>query len=397
MENNPIHAEPAQYSALSEINSFSSFYKFLQINNIPHKGKRFIHIEMDISNKCNLQCKMCYNSLKKYRDQILRIITTDEFLLIAESIFDYTDTLIFGLGNEPLLSPNLINHLEVSSKYCIPNVIIQTSGDLLNDKLIESIFKYGLSEIHISIDAAKKNTYEKIRKGAKFDRLIDNIKKIYQYKKKYSLARPLIRFNVVLMKSNIMEMPALVQLAADYHISQINFCHAVLYKGLNMKNESLFFYKEESNIWLKKALELAKIHKITVVNHPQFFEIDNKLKHFKITKKNIKLFLKKSLKIIQNKKLRRNIFNQKPYCMFPFFHLSINSGLHVLSCPFAHGKKNYATISAENTLEKIWFGKKFQKLRANILNSNPPTQCLKCSYLSIQNPEIKSFFKPRKP
>ncbi len=384
------------YEKLSKIKSFSSFHHFFSKHNILGKGDRFIHVEMDISNKCNLQCIMCYNSMKKNKIIKLRIITPDEFLMIASDVFKHTGNITLGLGNEPLLSSYFTDHLGVISEYRIPRVIVQTSGDLLNDKIIESIFKYGVSEIYISIDGAQKETYEKIRKGARFDRLIKHIQKINQYKQKYSLTHPIMRFNVVMMKSNIIELPAIVELAAKYNVEQINFCHVVLYKGLKMKNESLFFFKEESNQWLKEALELAKQHNINVVNYPKFFE--TKLEsQTKISKANIKIWLKKLLLGTKGQKSLRNIFNQIPYCMFPFFHISINSGLQVLSCPFSHGEMSYATLSDENTVEKVWFGEKFTKLRTNILNSNPPSQCLKCSFLSFQNPGVKSFFKPRKP
>jgi MoaA/NifB/PqqE/SkfB family radical SAM enzyme len=81
--------------------------------------------------------------------------------------------------------------------------------------------------------------------------------------------------------------------------------------------------------------------------------------------------------------------------MYPFFHVSINSGGHVLACPFAHGQAPFGTLTPDTPFEAIWFGARFSELRRRILNHDPPDMCRRCSYLASRYPNDPALFAAR--
>jgi MoaA/NifB/PqqE/SkfB family radical SAM enzyme len=68
-----------------------------------------------------------------------------------------------------------------------------------------------------SIDGATKETYERIRKPGKWDRLTDNVERFLRARRSLPpWRRPLVDFNYVVMKSNLAELPDFVDLAAGW-------------------------------------------------------------------------------------------------------------------------------------------------------------------------------------
>ena len=78
-----------------------------------------------------------------------------------------------------------------------------TNGSLLDDKKIKEILNSGLDSLTISIDSPIKEKYENIRIGLNFNTVFSNIKNLFNYRKKFSIKKPLIRINMVTLKENI--------------------------------------------------------------------------------------------------------------------------------------------------------------------------------------------------
>ena len=70
--------------------------------------------------------------------------------------------------------------------------------------------------MYISLDAATKETYQKIRIGCDFDRVLRNIRRFIELKKNKRAFFPEISFRYIVMKYNVQEMPAFLDLAASF-------------------------------------------------------------------------------------------------------------------------------------------------------------------------------------
>jgi radical SAM protein with 4Fe4S-binding SPASM domain len=154
-----------------------------------------------------------------------------------------------SISTEPTLHRRLGELLRITKSYKVPFVYMHTNGTLLSERLIEQIVRSGMDQVSISIDGATKETYERIRVGARFERLIENMRALNQAKERLRSDTPHIHFNVVLMRSNIEELPGLIRLARDLRIRGISAMHLVPFSiaAVDSKKESLEGHKELCN------------------------------------------------------------------------------------------------------------------------------------------------------
>lgn len=73
----------------------------------------------------------------------------------------------------------------------------------------------------VSLDGATAETNDKIRINSNFAQIISNLKAIVQRKKKESVSFPYINFVVTLMRSNLDELPDMIDLASDIGIEEV--------------------------------------------------------------------------------------------------------------------------------------------------------------------------------
>lgn len=100
------------------------------------------------------------------------------FLKVSNELFEYKDVIqrvsVF-LGGEPLLDKKLAEKISILKNGGIKNVFFTTNASLMfKDRALE-ILESGITQIDISLDSLKKEIYEKIRVGLKFDEVINNV------------------------------------------------------------------------------------------------------------------------------------------------------------------------------------------------------------------------------
>jgi MoaA/NifB/PqqE/SkfB family radical SAM enzyme len=339
-----------------------------------HTPQRFLHLELDIVNRCNIQCVMCYHSLEATRVPIV-YLDVDVFASAAASILPHASHLSLSLGNEPLMSPHFEAMLKIVSAYQVPHVNFFTNGLLITDKKIAAMVDYGVTQICISVDGATAATYNGIRRGGDFDDLVRNVERLVHLRDSAHSRTPRVRFDVVMMRRNIRELPDIVRLAARLGVEQMSFRHMVSFEGLDMEHESLFHAKTLSNYWLGSALEAAAQWGLEVQTRPALFDAE-------------------ASPDAPAQALATKL--PTPYCPFPFFHLSMGPGGHVLPCPHSHGEAPYGQVTATTPMDTIWLNDQFNTLRNRILRFDPPDMCQRCPFLASVYPNSEALFATRK-
>ncbi len=139
-----------------------------------------VSMEFELSNRCNLECIMCSeeNSSKIAKNKLGQeekiLPYNDEFVEELREFIPHLKSTKF-MGGEPFLIPvyykiwDLIIELNPACE-----IVVQTNGTILNDK-IKDLLEKGNFSISVSIDSIKKETYEQIRKGAKFEEVMNNL------------------------------------------------------------------------------------------------------------------------------------------------------------------------------------------------------------------------------
>jgi len=102
----------------------------------------------NITNRCNLNCSYCYNSLD-YQDN--KDLTLKEALAIVDNILSYGISVLIFSGGEPLLWNGLLPLARYVSRRGIP-VALSTNGTLITLAVAEKLKKAGFSYVGISLD-----------------------------------------------------------------------------------------------------------------------------------------------------------------------------------------------------------------------------------------------------
>ncbi len=180
--------------------------------------------EFEISNTCNLECVMCSgyfsSSIRKNREQLpaLPMPYDDAFVeQVAEFLPHITDLKF--LGGEPFLV-DIYYKIWDKAVQVNPNVRIHitTNGTMYNQR-IEDLIQRLSANIVLSLDSVSKENYERIRVGARFERVMENFarfKQVADKKKTY------LGITACVMANNWQDIPGLVHFANSKDV-QIHF------------------------------------------------------------------------------------------------------------------------------------------------------------------------------
>jgi len=159
-------------------------------------------VEIGITNACNSNCIMCPHSLLKeigtMKMGLYRKIIDNCSRLKIKSV-----TLSFF--GEPLLDPTLIEKVKYAKSKNM-RVVFFSNASLLTERWAYDLINSGLDGINISFDAYTKETYEKIRKGLKFDIVKKNIENLIRIRNKLGRKNPSICLIFVEMNENKKEI-----------------------------------------------------------------------------------------------------------------------------------------------------------------------------------------------
>jgi glycosyltransferase involved in cell wall biosynthesis/MoaA/NifB/PqqE/SkfB family radical SAM enzyme/SAM-dependent methyltransferase len=187
---------------------------------------------IDTTDGCNLHCAFCSRKNGK-----IRMMTVDEFELILGRISPFINSVQLSCAWEYSIAPNAHEIVRTLGRYNIESTSIYSNGQILPEQLAESIIESGISNLVFSIGEANQETYERIRKGGRFDRIVRNIEMVHRMKERAGTMKPCLCANLTLINSNIGELPDFVTLAHGIGITEIRGRHLILNEGMEMDAE----------------------------------------------------------------------------------------------------------------------------------------------------------------
>jgi len=119
-------------------------------------------IDWAITNRCNLNCLHCRGMAK---DEL----SSETILRVTSEIPSLKPRWVIIEGGEPFLRQELFKILKTFYEHNIKMYLI-SNGMLLDEDLVRRLAELNVN-LMISIDGADKENYEKIRKGASFEKL----------------------------------------------------------------------------------------------------------------------------------------------------------------------------------------------------------------------------------
>jgi radical SAM protein with 4Fe4S-binding SPASM domain len=137
-------------------------------------------MEFALTNTCNLQCAMCngnwssaIRSRREGRPPLESVYGESFFAELAEFL-PHLDEARF-LGGEPFLGAEPLRVLEMLAELPRrPRVTITTNGTIFTPR-VERLLERLRPEVVVSIDGASSATFDRIRVGARFDEVLENL------------------------------------------------------------------------------------------------------------------------------------------------------------------------------------------------------------------------------
>lgn len=153
-----------------------------------HKLSNFpVHLLIEPTSICNFRCIMCFQSDDSFRQkQNMGMIPWELFTKVVDEAKKFKCRAItMASRGEPLLHPRFGDMLHYLAEAGILDIKINTNASKLDKKIAHAILSSGVSEVVFSVDAATKETYEKIRRGGKFEEVVANIDLFNKIRNKY--------------------------------------------------------------------------------------------------------------------------------------------------------------------------------------------------------------------
>jgi len=214
---------------------------------------------------CNLHCVSCRKNVvvisKEENEK-----NYDMLMKVVKPMLKDCRRIIFSRG-EFFFSESLQAFCKTLSKLEYPNLKIDmvTNGQLFTPQKwswLENVRDL-ISCINVSIDAATKETYEKLRRGGKWNVLCDNMEFIASLKNKKEIDFLYISF--VVQDENFREIPRFVELGKKWGVDRIVFARVFntgSYTTDELKQADVFNHKHvhygEAKCILQKIKEETK-------------------------------------------------------------------------------------------------------------------------------------------
>lgn len=172
------------------------------------------------TNYCNASCIFCLSQNIECSSNL-----NEEYLeRFLKPALPYVKKLEVGGNGEPTVHfqcHELIESL-LSSLAKQATFHLITNGINLDRELIKILVLYSSEYIQISLNAADKKTYQKIMGVDGFDKVLSNIKDLYQMKKKAGTKYPSIVLSFVANSYNIYQVDEFLALAALLKVDGVN-------------------------------------------------------------------------------------------------------------------------------------------------------------------------------
>jgi len=192
-----------------------------------------VHAQIEPTTYCNFQCPKCLNvDLDSRRRGHLGL---DDLKMILDRMPFIKDITFCGMG-ETFMNPEImLLFQEVSGRGIIQRTT--TNASLIHKFPIECIMGT-MEKIHISFDAAAPDVFEKLRPGANFQQVVQNIRTLVCTKQKHGYST-IISMNCVITRDGLDELEHIPKLAKELGFDCIAFVCAVQLVGVGRKNERI--------------------------------------------------------------------------------------------------------------------------------------------------------------
>jgi MoaA/NifB/PqqE/SkfB family radical SAM enzyme len=205
---------------------------------------------------CNLECTMCGSFLSGVTKQ-RKVMSPALLARVRDQVLPTARDLSLTVAGEPFMTPKLGTFVDLAEQSQV-SLQLNSNATLIKDSELLGRLLRRASVVKFSIDGATKPTYEAIRIKADFDRVLDNVRLVVRTRDALPREqRPRLVLCMVLMRSNVHELTAMVDLATDLGLDRLEVAHVTAFTDAIDAAEALRHWPDEADQALRAARDRA--------------------------------------------------------------------------------------------------------------------------------------------
>lgn len=171
-----------------------------------------LYLMLEQTYQCNLRCPMCIQGLpverKAFEPELKRMPRELFEAVVREGERHGCPSIGMMVNDEPLLVPDLPERIAFAKSHGFMEVFMTTNGVLFTEDKVRRVIEAGVTHILFSIDAATEETYDKVRLGGDYGKVLKAIEMVVRGRETTGSALPLVRASFVQNRLNQHESEA---------------------------------------------------------------------------------------------------------------------------------------------------------------------------------------------
>jgi MoaA/NifB/PqqE/SkfB family radical SAM enzyme len=182
-------------------------------------------VQIEPVGQCNLRCQMCPIQFRTDGppNGPPAFMPFETFTRLVDQFPGLRELQLQGLG-EPMMHPRFFDMVAYAAGRGL-KVSTNSNLTLLNARRAEQCVRSGLEWLHVSIDGATAETYERIRVRSRLERVLGNLDLLLDARRRLESAVPHLRLVMVIMRQNLHELPEIVRLAHGRSMEAVHVQH----------------------------------------------------------------------------------------------------------------------------------------------------------------------------
>jgi len=201
----------------------------------------FEEIIVELSYNCNLSCSMCGFGKEVNPYSKSKFLTFENYKNILHQIGDKTKTIRLNGRGESTIHPDFVEILNYTKeKYPSVNINLFSNFSFNNKRILDALIKNQV-QLFISMDSSEADELTAIRKGARFQYIEENIKRLSDLPN-----RPFIIFTI--QETNIHRIYDIAKFAYDNNCQMLfNTIRRAIYRNCERAKSKHFRTIRKSN------------------------------------------------------------------------------------------------------------------------------------------------------
>jgi sulfatase maturation enzyme AslB (radical SAM superfamily) len=200
------------------------------------------HIRIETASVCNLRCQHCTTGVAyKSTDRRVMSLETFERVLGQVRTLPTIRTAIMYLGGEPLLNKHHATMCRrVKDETQVTTVKFVTNAMLLTQKWCDEIAAANVDGIHVSIDGRSPEENDRIRVGASYDVIRDNLRMLERTLRAAGSRTKIVIANTVFRRPDDLMQPSVPEfIARDFPGFRVRPGYAMVWPGMTAAETTL--------------------------------------------------------------------------------------------------------------------------------------------------------------